>query len=365
MFAALFLLLFVLAFANGANDSCKGVAALVGCGAAKPRAALLWATVTTALGALLSFWLAGGLLRSFSTGLFAPGTPLDTPFFVAVLAGAAGWVLLATGTGLPVSTTHAITGALTGAGLVAFGDRAFQWSFLGAKFALPLALSPLASLLLVYLASWPLAWAARRVADRCLCLREELQPRWVDAAGAAAASARLSVVVDADAACAEPAPLLAARGSRIADGLHWLAGGLVGVARGWNDAPKIAALGLVALPGPGGMALAFLVVTVAMAFGGLLFGRRVLETLATKVTPLPLAESLAASLATAALVGMASWNGLPVSTTHVATGAILGAGVRHDPGAVRWSKVGEILLSWLVTLPVAALLAAAAKLLVR
>src|SRR5689334_22721628 len=107
------LLIFValLAFANGANDNCKGVATLVGYGAAKPKPALLWAMVTTAFGSIFSFFVAGGLIKNFSTGLFANRTELDTPFFLAVLLGACGWVLFATWAGLPVSTTHAITGA--------------------------------------------------------------------------------------------------------------------------------------------------------------------------------------------------------------------------------------------------------------
>jgi PiT family inorganic phosphate transporter len=70
-------------------------------------------------------------------------------------------------------------------------------------------------------------------------------------------------------------------------------------------------------------------------------------------------------MTSAALVGLASWNGLPVSTTHVTTGGIIGAGLKHDPRAVRWKKVGEILLSWAVTLPVAALIASAAQYLWR
>jgi PiT family inorganic phosphate transporter len=138
---------------------------------------------------------------------------------------------------------------------------------------------------------------------------------------------------------------------------------MVGFARGWNDAPKIAALALVALPN--NMGLAFAVVTLAMAAGGLLAGGRVLETLAKKVTVLPLAESLTASVISATLVGLASWRGLPVSTTHVTTGGIIGAGLKHDPAGVRWGKVGEIVLSWVITLPVAALIAAGAKLVLR
>jgi PiT family inorganic phosphate transporter len=91
----------------------------------------------------------------------------------------------------------------------------------------------------------------------------------------------------------------------------------------------------------------------------------VLQTLAKKVTPLPLPESLTASLTTAALVSAASFGGQPVSTTHVATGAIVGAGLKNDPRAVRWKKVGEIVLSWVVTLPAAGLLAAGAEWVLR
>jgi len=74
-----------LAFANGSNDNGKGVATLVGFGAARPWTALLYATATTAIGGIVSFWLAGGLLAGFSTGLFVKGTPITPAFFVAVL----------------------------------------------------------------------------------------------------------------------------------------------------------------------------------------------------------------------------------------------------------------------------------------
>ena len=95
--------------------------------------------------------------------------------------------------------------------------------------------------------------------------------------------------------------------------------------------------------------------------GGVITGRRVLETLSHKVTPLPLAESLTASVTTASLVSAASWFGLPVSTTHVSTGAIVGAALKNDPRSVLWGNVGEIVLSWLVTVPVAGILAAIAR----
>src|SRR5437762_12306797 len=170
MTIVLLCLVAALAFANGANDNSKGVAILVGFGAARPRTALLYATLATALGGVISFWLAGGLLAGFSTGLFAKGTLMTSAFFVCVLIGACGWVLLATWTGRPVSTTHAIIGALCGAGLVAFGNAQVQWSFLGAKFAMPLAISPVLSLAIVYVLAWPVVWIVTRVAGRCVCV---------------------------------------------------------------------------------------------------------------------------------------------------------------------------------------------------
>ena len=362
----LLLLLALLAFANGANDNGKGVATLVGYGAAKARQALIWAMVTTALGAAASYWLAGGLVAAFSTGLFARGAPLDERFVIAVLAGACGWVMLATRTGLPVSTTHAITGALAGAGLATAGGAAIEWGFLWTRIAIPLAAGPVAAMLLVYLVAWPAVLVVRRAANWCVCVAERVGAP--SGAGATAAAAAVpTVIMDQEARCAaDGAPALVS-GTGVANAIHWGTSGLVGFARGWNDAPKIAALAVVAL-GAGdatGTAASFGIVTVAMAAGGLLAGRRVLETLATKVTPMPLAESLTASAVTAALVGLASWNGLPVSTTHVSTGAIIGAGLKHNPRAVHWAKVREILLAWLVTLPVAALLSGAVMLLWR
>jgi PiT family inorganic phosphate transporter len=358
----------LLAFANGSNDNCKGVATLVGFGAATPRRALLWATLTTAVGSGVSFWLAGGLVKSFSTGLFTASAPMGAGLFAAVLVGAIGWILFATLTGLPVSTTHAITGGLVGAGLVAFSAGQVQWAELLRKFALPLALSPILSLAAVYVVSGPVVYLAKRYGGRCVCVVPDAAVGDCAMAATATATPVVRVVADTEANCATQSPAVAVTTSAAANATHWASSGLVGFARGWNDAPKVAALavGTLAVAGvPNGTALAFAVVTVAMAAGGLLAGRRVLETMARKLTPMPLAESLTASMTTAALVCAASWAAMPVSTTHVSTGAIVGAGVRNDPRKVKWGKVGEIVLSWLVTLPVAALLAAAAMVLMR
>lgn len=363
MLIALILLIGCLSFANGANDNCKGVATLVGFGAAKPREALVWAAITTAVGAAISFWFADALINKFSKELFVDGVALSTEFFVAALFGACGWIIVATITGLPVSTTHALTGALVGCGLVELATGAIRWGVLSGKFLKPLGLSPLLSTLLVFLLAWPVSRVAKRYASQCVCVADGS----VEAAGAssAAASAGAPVIIAGSSAdCRDQGAVPIATTSSIANGVHWISSGMVGLARGWNDAPKIAALGVAAMAvvaPQNGRLLTFLLVTASMAAGGLVAGTKVLRTLAVKLTPLPLAESLTASVTTAALVSLASWNGLPVSTTHVSTGAIIGAGLKNNPRAVRWSKAGEILLSWLVTLPVAAALAAGAK----
>jgi PiT family inorganic phosphate transporter len=362
MLIVLVVLLALLAFANGANDNCKGIATLVGYGAAKPRQALIWAMISTAIGAGVSCQFAPGLLKSFSGGgLFAAGTEFTSAFWVCVLVGAFGWIIFATITGMPVSTTHAITGAMVGAGLLTFSGQTIQWSFLGMKFAVPLGLSPLLSLAVVYAISWPIGMVLSAVAARCVCVAPAVPVAAVTIGGQLQDGTAPAVVVGTEEECAQTGATTVASTSAVANGVHWLSSGLVGFARGWNDAPKIAGLGLAALGG----AWAFGLVTVAMAAGGILAGRRVLETLSKKVTTMPLAESLTASMVTATLVSLASWSALPVSTTHVSTGAIVGAGLKHDAKAVKWGKVGEIVLSWLVTLPVAALLAAGARLVVR
>jgi PiT family inorganic phosphate transporter len=348
----LIVLVALLAYANGANDNSKGVATLVGYGAARPLAALIWAAISTAIGAAISFWFSGGLLKSFSSGLFAKGTALDSAFFVCVLIGAFGWVVIATFTGMPVSTTHAITGALLGAGLVAISRDKIQWSVLNSGFVRPLLLGPIISLVVVYILAWPIVFLVRQFARQ----GEMVVAETTAVASIFAAGSTTAVIERETTTQVKPV-------SPTANAIHWTSSGLVGFARGWNDTPKIAALALLAIPRK--MSLAFLIVALAMQIGGLFSARKVLETMAKKLTPLPLPESLTASLATATLVSLASWKGLPVSTTHVSTGAIIGAGLKNDPAEVKWKKVLEVLLSWVVTLPVAAVIAATAKFIIR
>src|SRR2546422_8758027 len=139
----------LLSFANGANDNFKGVATLWGSGRTSYRRALAWATVFTFLGSIGAIQLASGLAAKFNgSGLVGLEIYAQVPFLAAVALGAAGSVLVAARLGLPISTTHALTGALAGAGLVAAGLVHVNFGALGRGGMGPLLFSPAVSLLL-------------------------------------------------------------------------------------------------------------------------------------------------------------------------------------------------------------------------
>ena len=133
-----------------------------------------------------------------------------------------------------------------------------------------------------------------------------------------------------------------------------MSAGLVGFARGLNDTPKI--VGLIVGVGIISISQGTIAVALMMATGGLISARRVAETLSHEITPMTPSQGLVANLATSGLVIAASRYGLPVSTTHVSTGAIFGIG--GGEGSLNRRTVGRILAAWVVTLPVAAGLAA-------
>ena len=136
------------AYANGANDNFKGVATLYGSNTVSFRTALLIGTAATFAGCICSVFLAEELVKAFSGKGLVPDAISASPVFLAAVAtGAASTVMLATVLGLPISTTHALTGALVGAGFVAAGSQ-LNLSKLGSAFFLPLLVSPVLSLLL-------------------------------------------------------------------------------------------------------------------------------------------------------------------------------------------------------------------------
>lgn len=348
-----------LAFANGANDVSKGVATLVGGGVADDRRAIAWGALWTAAGAVAATWFSAALVRTFSDGIVAPPVQQGAIFTIAVIGGATGWVALASRLGLPVSTTHAITGALVGAALAAGGWRGVQWASLLHKIALPLAFSPMLAIVLALLVHPVVGFATERWSGRCFCLVPGRRMA-ADQTGLLRLEATAVAMPAVDAArCADPA---ATRYTFSTDRCHWLTSGLTSFARGLNDSPKIAALaaglGLAAGAGDAAGVALFLVVAAAIALGSMAGGRRVTTVLAERVTRMDHVQGFAANLTTALLVAAASRFGLPVSTTHVSSGAIIGSGLARGGRGVNLPVVVEFVTAWLLTLPVGGLLAA-------
>jgi PiT family inorganic phosphate transporter len=239
-----------------------------------------------------------------------PDALTESPdFLLAVALGGAFTSFLATRLSFPVSTTHALTGALLGAGL-ASGDHTVRVEPLLKAFVQPLLLSPLLAVALgasLYFLLKALRW-------------------------------------------------LPGHRTRLLDTAHFLSAGAASFARGLNDTPKMAAL--LAVGHAADMRWAIISVAVTTALGGILDARNVARTLGEKVTGMNPGEGFAANLATALLVSTASYHGLPVSTTHVSVGSLLGVGAVTRQ--VYWGNVGQIFLSWLITVPCGALLAALA-----
>jgi len=360
---SLVVLVFVLAYLNGANDISKGIATLVGGKTLRPSQAIVWGTLTTTLGAMVGVAITGGLLKTFSSGILShPAESINFPIAVAI--GAMGWIFFATRTGLPVSTTHALTGAIVGTALAQLGAAGVVWQALVKKIALPLALSPLISFTLAWMIFPLIRRALAGVNNYCLCLevqQTQLVPVTMMAQSSAAIGAittppSFQLVADKAEHCEQTVSRSGVK-LRVADSLHLLTSGLTSFARGMNDTPKIAALLVgAALLGGASSAKLFVFVAIAMAAGSLLGGRKVLNTLSEKITAMDGIEGFTANFGASALVTAATFMGLPLSTTHVTTSAIIGIGVRSR-GRANWQVVRDIWLAWLVTLPMAALIA--------
>src|SRR6058998_2133805 len=167
---SLFVFVLALAYANGTNDVSKAIATLVGSGVTNYRTAIIWGTIWTTVGAAASGVLAGAMLNTFSAGLLQPGVAAPPALAGAVLVGAMAWVLVASRTGLPVSTTHALTGALVGAGLMSIGSQGLIWPAITGKIGLPLLLSPFLALTVSLLLHPVIKRVAARWEGACLCV---------------------------------------------------------------------------------------------------------------------------------------------------------------------------------------------------
>jgi len=360
----LFLAACFLAYSNGANDNFKGVATLFGSGTTNYKKAISWATLTTLSGSIAAIFLASTLVKNFSGKGLVPDALIQTPeFAISIALGAAITVFIATRIGMPISTTHSLVGALFGSGVVAVG-ASFNFAKLGNTFLMPLIVSPLMAAVVSFIAY--LIFRRLRVAvgvskETSIGITNESEPvvqtvntdDFLDME--TEPKAKIAIRNTSEATETYKGNFIGINAQKLLDAAHYLSAGIVSFARGLNDTPKI--VGLLVVINALDIKWGMIAVALAMAIGGLLNAKKVGEMMSKKITPMNSGQGFTANLVTGLLVTTASIHGMPVSTTHVSVGSIFGIGTVTKKADVK--VIRNILLSWLLTLPIAAICSAA------
>ncbi len=309
-------------FTNGFHDTANAMATTISTGALAPRPAVAMSAVLNLAGAFLSVQVA----KTISGGIIDEKSGIRPEVIFAGLIGAIVWNLVTWLAGLPSSSSHALFGGLIGATLAAVGTHGVHGDAVVMKVLIPAVLSPVVAGLA--------AMAATRATYR---IGRHAEGR------AASRGYRAGQIASA---------------------------GLVSLAHGTNDAQKtmgVITLTLVAggvvVPGSNPPVWVILCAGTAMALGTYLGGWRIIRTMGKGLTDVAPPQGFAAQTGAATVILASSHLGFALSTTHVCSGAVLGSGVGRKGAVVRWGTAGRIALSWLVTLPAAALVAAGAALL--
>jgi inorganic phosphate transporter, PiT family len=304
-------------FTNGFHDTANAVATSVSTRALSPRAAVALAAAMNFVGALVTT----GVARTVAAHLVDVRL-VDGRLVLAALTGAIVWNIATWWAGLPSSSTYALLGGLIGATWVIAGSDAIRWHEVLTRVALPALVSPVLGLAVAAALMLAVYWVFRGH---------------------------------------RPGPLN--RGFRAA---QIASGSLVAFAHGASDAQKTMGVIVLALVAEGdhtgfGIPLWVLVSAAAsIALGTYFGGWRIMRTLGQRVIPLEPAQGFAAQASAAGVLLATATAGLPISTTHVISGSIVGAGAARRPRAVRWNVAGEIAIAALLTVPVSAAVAALA-----
>jgi PiT family inorganic phosphate transporter len=308
-------------FTNGFHDTANAVATSVSTRALSPRTAVALAGVMNFAGALVTTNVAHTIAQDIVRVDAVTGRLL-----IAALLGAIAWNLATWWAGLPSSSTYALVGGLLGATWVSAGTSAIRWDRLGSRVALPALLSPLVGVIVAALVMLAVYWSFRH---------------------------------------RRPGPLN--RGFRIA---QIGSGSLVAFAHGASDAQKTMGVIVLALVADGrtdSLAVPLWVVlsaATAISLGTSAGGWRIMRTLGQRVIPLEPAQGFAAQASAAGVLLTTASLGFPISTTHVISGSIVGAGSARRPSSVRWGVAADIAVAGLLTVPASAALAALAATLV-
>jgi PiT family inorganic phosphate transporter len=304
-------------FLNGFHDAANSVATVVSTGTLTPNIAVAWAAFFNFVAA---FGFGVKVANTLGKGVVMPEA-IDRWVVLGWLVGAIFWNLFTWYFGLPVSSSHALIGGLAGAAVAHAGFGVLLWPGLG-RIALFIVLSPLLGLVLGYL-----------MMTLMMLLNARSRPAAVD---------------------------------RRFRWLQLLSAAFYSLGHGTNDAQKTMGIIAVLLFSTGYMkefnipVWIILTCHAAIALGTLLGGWRIVKTMGMRITKLkPIGGFSAETAGAMMLIGTAVW-GIPVSTTHTITGAIMGVGATHRLSAVRWGVATRIVWAWILTIPISAAVAAAA-----
>jgi inorganic phosphate transporter, PiT family len=314
---ALIAVALVFDFLNGLHDAANSIATVVSTRVLKPQYAVAWAAFFNFI-AFLFFGL--HVAKTIGTGIVAAEV-VDEAVIFGALMGAICWNLITWWLGIPSSSSHALIGGLAGAGVMKAGLGVIVWSGLGITGA-AIVLSPLLGF--------------------CLALVLVLAVSWI---------------------FVRTTPLAVDNTFRA---LQFVSASLYSLGHGGNDAQKT--MGIIAVLLYSQRALGddfyiplwvILSCQAAMALGTLFGGWRIVHTMGSRITHLHPVQGFCAEAGGAGTLFLATFFGIPVSTTHTITGAIVGVGAARKVAAVRWNVASNVVTAWILTMPAAALMGAA------
>ena len=313
-------------FTNGFHDTANAVGTAIGTRAMSPRVAVAFSAVLNLIGAVVTTQLLHAEVANTVGSLVAPADGVALSMLVAVLFGAITWNLITWRAGLPSSSSHALIGALIGMGLVVYGLGAIQWAEVYPVF-IALLTSPIAGLVIAYIVTVVLLNLFRR---------------------------------------ARPS-----QANSTFRKLQLFSSGFVAFSHGANDAQKTMAIITLALFSSGHLAefavptWVALAAALAIGLGTWAGGWRIIRTMGTRIIRMEPVHGFAAQTVAASVIQLATAWGLPVSTTQVVSGSVMGAGATRRFSAVRWGVASRIAWAWIFTIPASATLAALAALLIE
>lgn len=315
-------------FLNGLHDAANSIATVVATRLLKPVHAVAFAALFNfaAYFLTISFPSLHKVADTIGQGLIDKN--LITPAVVfGALVGAMFWNVVTWLKGIPSSSSHALVGGMIGSGVAHAGLTGVKWTGLN-KTLIAIVLSPtigmILAMLVMLLTSWLFMRATSRTAERSF------------------------------------------------RALHLVSSGAYSLSHGLNDAQKTMGIITVLLYSTGYLHGKFevphwvaIACYVAIALGTLSGGWKIIETMGSRITKLSQHQGFSASAAGSVVLFTASWLGIPVSTTHTITGAVIGAGTARRASAVRWGVAGNVIVAWVITIPASAVVGAMFYLLTR